>query len=158
MFDREGKKVRDNLYVLSNPNNPAVKVPLGNTRSLFALGNYLCCGVDEPYCLQIFNENEENVKRAMGFYGAIFGTRQRFSLIFFSYAYFSFLGMAALGRNKVITVDGKNWVRVWDLAAEGFDAPCLQEFRQHEDQVYCVTWWNGRLYTGDYTGTVRIWG
>jgi len=70
-------------------------------------------------------------------------------------------GMAGLGKTRLITVDGKNWVEVWDLMpynSDNYDdVVCLQKFQDHLDQVYCATWWDGKLFTGDYTGTVRVW-
>ena len=74
LINDKGRIVKDNLFARCYPDKKEATVPLPNTRSLFVMGNnWLCCGLDEPYCLQVFNENHENVRRIMGFTGAIFG-------------------------------------------------------------------------------------
>ena len=72
--------------------------------------------------------------------------------------------MVPLGSSRVVTVDARNHVKVWNLQPDKIgseenwkDVECVQEFMEHEDQVYCCIWWDGKLFTGDYTGAVRIW-
>lgn len=85
----------------------------------------------------------------------------------------------------VVSVDGSGKLKVWYLGGwadthqghhsllaassskekekekekdkDYFEGKLIQELGGHEHQTYCIAWWNGRLYTGDFLGVIRMW-
>lgn len=97
----------------------------------------------------------------------------------------SVFGMVPMQNARgVISVDGGGKLKVWYLGGwadvhghhhlahsssakdkekerekdkDYFEGKLIQELGGHEHQTYAVTWWNGRLYTGDFLGVIRVW-
>ena len=38
-----------------------------------------------------------------------------------------------------------------------FEGKLVQELGGHEHQTYAICWWQGRLYTGDFLGVIKVW-
>jgi len=162
-----GELVKDIVFSFSATGNDADKEDITSPiKSLVALENgWLVVGLETPPVICVFDREFNNVRTTSKQEKSVFGM------------------VPMQNARGVIAVDGGGKLKVWylggwadvhgghhQLAASAkqrekekekdkdfFEGKLVQELGGHEHQTYAICWWNGRLYTGDFLGVIRVW-
>jgi len=166
---KEGKLIKENVFTFSLNGNEAEREKITSPiKALTVFENgWLVMGLENPPVICVFDKEGNNIRTTAKFEKPMFA-------------------MVPLQNARgVVTVDGGGKLRVWYLGGwadthqghhsilaassskekekekekdkDYFDGKLVQELGGHEHQTYCITWWNGRLYTGDFLGVIRMW-
>jgi len=162
-----GELVKDIVFSYSATGNDADKESITSPiKSLVALENgWLVVGLESPPVICVFDRECNNIRTTAKHEKSVFGM------------------VPMQNARGVIAVDGGGKLKVWylggwadvhghhqQLAASAkqrekekekdkdyFEGKLVQELGGHEHQTYAICWWNGRLYTGDFLGVIRVW-
>jgi len=169
MWDpKEGKLVKEFAFSYSVTGNEAEREKIVcPIKALAALENgWLVVGLENPAVLCVFDREGQNIRTT---------PKQEKSV-------FAIVPMQ--NARGVITIDGGGKLKVWYLGGwadvqgahsalslssakekekvkekdkDYFEGKLVQDLGGHEHQAYCLTWWNGRLYSGDFLGVIKCW-
>jgi len=168
MWDlKEGKLVKEFPFTFSLTGNEADREAITTPiKSLVALENgWLVVGIENPPVVCVFDKEGNNVRATPKQEKSVFGM------------------VPMQNARGVIAVDGSGKLKVWYLGGwadihghppltasstkdkekvkekdkDFFEGKLVQELGGHEHQTYAIAWWDGRLYTGDFLGVIRVW-